>query len=618
MVFCAIAFFIQATLLCNPAAVEATGCPEFSVELPRTGVDAVRASDFGFSVTNDRNASAINRALAEAKRMRGARVELAPGTYRCFDEPGIVLDGFEDFTFDGKDAVLVFRRGAEFSDRPSSAFDPGSANLLVRDSTRTLVENLAMDWDWESDPLAGFAVARDVFLDDGDPQGSWVDFEFADYDRHPLYPRHVPVQMMVGMDGSRTRYSPGRSTVQFGLSEGHFGAKSEWTATNILRVWPRVPMPGHAQSRWFAASLDASENRAVARGYEKGGLYCLRHCYYGKNAVNLVSNSDFTLRNVHVWSCFGMGLAIDGAQHHFQIEDFSVAPPTEAEFARAYPGAEFRPRPVSSTADAIHVHRSQGWGRFLRCRVSLNSDDSVNIHDRFTLAVRASDRILEIINRRGAEYARYESGDELELRGPDFSPAGCRVRLLEVRGERYVVDRDLPPQTGACFLVWNRTYGSDRMHFKDCLFEDTGWRNLFCASDLTIEGCVFRRTLGSALKFLADYRCDRWCEGMGATNLVVRNCLFDGVNVRFPDTPAISTSCIVPEDWNVGSIDPGFVGGGLLVENNVFADPGGPALELNIGKDVVFRGNKVVPGERSKKNPMAGTVRDLRERSEDK
>lgn len=618
MAFCAIALLVQATLLCSPAVSDAAGCPDFTVEMPRAGGSrfvppVVRAVDFGLSETNDRNAAAINLALAEARRIGAARVELAPGTYRCFDEPGIAVDGFEDFTFDGRGAVLVFRRPAEFSDRPGSAFDPESASILVRGCRRTLVGNLVVDWDWEADPLAGFVVARDVFQSEDDHQGSFVDFEFTDYDRHPLYPNPVPVQMTVGMDESRTRYSAVRGTMQFGLTEGHFGSRSEWVSPNVLRVWPRVPMPGKVQSRWYATSLDRSKNRAAVRGYERGGLYCLRHCYYGKNAINLVSNSDFTLRNVHVWSSFGMGLAIDGVQHHFQIEDFSVAPPTGTEFARAYPGATFRPRPVSSTADAIHVHRSQGWGRFLRCRVSLNSDDSVNIHDRFTLAVRASAQVLEIINRRGAEYARFEPGDELELRNPDFSPTGCRVRLVEVRGDRYVVDRDLPPQAGACFLVWNRTYGSDRMHFKDCVFEDTGWRNLFCASDLTIEGCVFRRTLGLALKFLADYRCDRWCEGMGATNLVVRGCLFDGVNVRVPDSPIVSTSCIVPEDWNVGSIDPGFVGGGLLVENNTFVDPGGPALELKLGKDVVFRGNKIVPGERSRKNPSAGTVRDLRE-----
>ena len=88
-----------------------TGCPDFEVELPRaTGSAVIRATDFGFSETNDHNAAAINAALAEAKRVGACRVELAPGTYRCFDGPGVQIEDLEDFTFDGKGATLVFRR----------------------------------------------------------------------------------------------------------------------------------------------------------------------------------------------------------------------------------------------------------------------------------------------------------------------------------------------------------------------------------------------------------------------------------------------------------------------------------------------------------------------------
>ena len=88
-----------------------TGCPEFEVEEPRdNGGALVRAADFGLLEASDHNQDAINAALAEARRIGAARVELAPGTYRCFDGDGIHIEGFEDFTFDGKGATLVFRR----------------------------------------------------------------------------------------------------------------------------------------------------------------------------------------------------------------------------------------------------------------------------------------------------------------------------------------------------------------------------------------------------------------------------------------------------------------------------------------------------------------------------
>ena len=102
--------------LCAFASIvggEPTGCPDFEVELPCTGHSSrksrpvIRAKDFGLSEANEHNAAAINAAIAEAKRVGAARVELAPGTYKCFDggrgttaqpdRSNIVIDGFTDF-----------------------------------------------------------------------------------------------------------------------------------------------------------------------------------------------------------------------------------------------------------------------------------------------------------------------------------------------------------------------------------------------------------------------------------------------------------------------------------------------------------------------------------------
>ena len=138
-----------------------TGCPDFEVELPRTGSAGcqpgsagcqpavVKAADFGLSEASTNNAAAINAALAEARRIGAARVELAPGTYRCFDPvvsdgaqdqggvqrpgacAGVVIEGFTDFTFDGCGATLVFRR-----ERPpllsQDTLLPNGANVTVR------------------------------------------------------------------------------------------------------------------------------------------------------------------------------------------------------------------------------------------------------------------------------------------------------------------------------------------------------------------------------------------------------------------------------------------------------------------------------------------------------
>lgn len=568
----------------------------------------MRAADFGLDAKSDRNATAINRALAEAKRVGAVRVELAPGTYRCFDEPGVVIADFTDFTFDGKGAVLVFRRPAEYRAQPQSELILDKGNVLVRGCERTEVMNFTLDWDWESAPLGAFVRVTERHEDVASPENAYVEFAFVDWERYPQYPAPVPVQKVMAMDEDRRRHRPGPMFL-FGLTEGHFGAKNEWVKPNVLRVWPGIPMEGRNQNPMVRYARDPAANLCQVRRFEPGGFYRLQHCYYGKNAVNLADNRHLAVRDVRVWSAFGMAMVTDGKEQFTEVENFAVKPPTADEFAAAYPGATFRARPVSSSSDGFHVARSKGFFRLLNCRWELNNDDSINFHDRFTIAVRGGDRVLDIINRRGAEYFRVEKGAEIELRYPNFAPTEFRARVTRIVGNRLYLDRTMPPQKGQCFLVWDHTYRTDNVHVKGCVFENTGLRNIFSPSNLTIEDCSFRRTNWCPIRFIADYRSDLWCEGLGATNLVVRNCRFEDVNVLCPEDPVISSVCLTPTDWDVGKIHPGFVGSDVLIEDCTFVKPLGPVLDFKTGRNVIFRNSTIDVRGVDTKFKAAGAVK---------
>ncbi len=266
---------------------EPSGAGEFSIDTPRaTGGPVVRAVDFGFSPTNDKNAAAIMRALAECRRVKANRLELAPGTYRCFDEPGVVMRDFTDFTLDGKGAVLVFRRAPEYRCQPQSELILDKGNLLVQRCLRIEVRDLVMDWDWEGDPLASFVRVTRRNIDEAHPENAWMELTFVDYERHPKYPEPVPVQKLMAMDECRTRFRAGAG-LSCGQTEGHFGAKNEWTAPNVLRVWPGMPMPERNQNPATRFAANPKWNLQVVRRFEEGGLYRLQHCYYGKNGINL-------------------------------------------------------------------------------------------------------------------------------------------------------------------------------------------------------------------------------------------------------------------------------------------------------------------------------------------
>lgn len=595
-------------------ADEITGCPNFTVEKPREKGGAIlKATDFGLSTASDKNATAINRAIAEAKRIGASRVELAPGTYRCFDEDGIIIEKMTDFTFDGKGALLIFRRPAEYRGQPQSEIIMNKSNLFVSNCERVWVKNLTMDWDWQNDPLCDAGIVASRHIDRDHPEESYIEFILPDWERHPKYPEPVPVQKMQRMPEDRSRYCA-TEHFSFGQTEGHFGAKNEWVAPNRLRVWPGVPMPGRNQNPQTGYRLRPQTNLKDVERVKEGELYRILHYYYGKNGVCMLNNRHATISDITVWSCFGMAMVTDGPQEYWRVERFRVVPPTESEFAAAYPGVPFFKRLMTSSSDGHHIARSKGHCQYVDCLWTLNNDDSNNFHDRFTIAVKCGAKKLQIINRRGYNYFRAAKGTEIELRKPNFdkigtSPRGFRAKLVGIAGEMLILDKDIPEQTGPCFLVWDRSYGTDNVLLKGCKMVDSGYRNIFSSSNLTIEDCEFVRTCYHSIRLIGDYRTDVWCEGMGVTNVLIRGCRFEDPCVRSPESPVISSICVTPPGWEIEAPDKGFVAGNVLIDNCSFIRPKGPIIDFATGRNVILRNSTIdLKGVDTKTYPKAGTI----------
>ena len=618
-----------------------TGCPDFEVELPRPANGAVvRAADFGFSETNDNNIVAINAALAEAKRVGASRVELAPGTYRCFDDenckagqtflaanPGIAIEGFADFTFDGKGATLVFRRDHEPLQTQDTLLEYG-ANVTIRGCRRTVVENFNMDWDWETDPLAVWCRCVGKHVDDKD-DSSWADFELEA--PHPKYPRQVPVQLMTpypsDKSGSQMDVENGPRYL-LGTSLGCIGSKSEWLSPTRLRVWPAV-RPASEYCPPQQAGLSSSEkNLEYVQRIRVGGTYTLSHCYYGLNGFVLDSNEHFTLRNVDLWSCRGFGVETRGAQKYWQLVNFNI---------RQKPGER---RPVTSTADAHHFVRSRGYGKMIGCETEMSQDDYFNIHDRTQIAQKRSARTVEVVNSSGIGYTQFKAGSRIRLRHEDYSDAGWTGNIVKIDGEFVTFDRDLPEQKGMLFVLIDDEYASENFLFKDCWFHDAPWaRGLVQGNNVTFDGCVFGPMSGLPLKFMTCYSYNVWCEGIGCSNIVVRNCRFENCLADnswqvLPGAPLITASMLLPPEYSrmedsVPIANPGFArqvaankAAGrkvkpsadavcdILIEKNTFVNPRGLVLLTENASRVTFRDNKVESdGSAWEPFPFAGKIR---------
>ncbi len=508
-----------------------TGCPSFEVGRPRARGGTVKAADFGFSESNDDNAAAINRALAECRRTGAGRLELSPGFYNCFGREGVTLGDLADLDLDGRSAVLIFRRPPRLGENARQFDIPvAGANIVFSNCLRVAAHDLRIDWDWERDPLADFATIESVHVDER-PDCSYIDFRMCDFARHPQYPNPVPIQTIGGMTADHTdRRSNAPFSGFYGTSEGHFGTKNEWIAPNLLRVWPNVKLAGRRYQPLYDARFSAKLNLASARAAagDVGGTYRIAHCYYGPNAINTFGCRQLTFERIDIWSCYGMGIRTSGPQQYWQVLDCHVRlPPADLRRPDGRLYAPYR-RGVTATADAHHVVQSKGFVKFIGCSWTLHQDDSHNFHDRSTLVTKVGERRLEVVNGRGAEYFGAAVGDEVELVEEDFSRTGWKGRITAVEGNVYEVGRPAPTQKGLAFVMFNASYGTDNILLRDCEFANTLWaRSLVHGANVTVENCRFRNITGAPIRFQIEYTWNAWCEGFGCTNVVLRGCTFE-------------------------------------------------------------------------------------------
>jgi len=584
---------VLAALAACGADPVATGCPDFEVELPRPcSTTWVAAADHGFSVTNDLNAAAIRRALAAARRTGAAGVVLAPGVYRCFDDEGVSLHGFSDFTLDGKGARLVFRRPAR---KPGERRPAVDVNFLVTDCTRLVLRDFACDWDWEAMPLGQYARPVAVHVDAKTDNASYVDYELTDYSAsnpHPACGKPIPLLVCNAMTADGRSFRANGGGWCNGHAEGYYGAKNAWLGPNLIRVWPGVKDASQPYRACYDHYFSSQSNRGAVRSMQTNTLYRLVNYYYGKGCFLFGRNAHVTVRRCAVESCFGAGVTVNGPMHHWQFVDF--------DFGQGERPA--RLRPVTTTCDAQHVANSLGWCKYVRCRWNRNLDDTNNFHDGALLAEWAGPRELRPANPVTRDQSGVRVGTPVELFEENYDATGVRGKVVAVSNGVYRLDRAVPKPRFSLFVARNRDFASDNIIFRDCDFTDGCMRNLIQCSQVTVENCTFRRESGSPLRLMVEWTRQWWTEGTRATNIVVRNCLFEANQI---------------DDWRVDGVTSEIFcgarlaasGGGhdgtkfpppsdeavqrVLVEGCRFVNPRGAVLHVGSGRNIVWRNNTV-------------------------
>ena len=464
------------------------GAPDFNIDLPRPQKEkTVNAADFGLDEQTESAATAINAAIAHCKKSGASKLVLPQGIYKCYENKAVDIADMSDFTFDGNGATLVFRKDADV------------CNMRIARTQRVRICNVNFDYDWQTQPLA--AIVELVGYGVDSDKRPFADFKFTEYETYPYYGKNMRVCNLspydikagsVGVENAKT----------FGYGFGHTSDRSpeiKWLSPNEVRAY----LP--AEFLDFAGQCK---------------YYRMQHYYYASNGVILEDNKHTTLQNINVHSCKGHAFVSVGTQQYYQFLNVNIAPPQRQR------------RPITCTADHLHVVNSRGYLKMIGCEFSMGADDCVNVHDCTYVAKRCDDRTLKVI---GGAKNMITKGEILELRHGDFSPSGFIGAVSEIQknGEDTLLkfSGTIPPQKAGCFVLFSKKYDSSNVLIKGCTFHSNRARGIILqCSNATIEDCIFQRNEAGALKILTGYTDSSWCEGCGVNNVVVRNCTFESPN----------------------------------------------------------------------------------------
>jgi polygalacturonase len=306
---------------------------------------------------------------------------------------------------------------------------------------------------------------------------------------------------------------------------------------------------------------------------------------------------DVSLDSIEVKSTPGHAFLVSGGER-FHLKNVNVRPP------------EGDPRRViSSTADHFHVARSHGWIKLEGCEFAGGGDDCVNVRDGTAYASGLTDAHT-VRTVRGKSDRLFAPGDRVELLRSDYVPTGFtapvrEVRVIDAAKQTYdvVFAEKVPSSSGDGYVLINREYGSSNVILRDCYFHDNRARGVVLqASDATIERCRFVRNESCAMKITTGWTLKLWCEGYGATNIVVRDCTFDRANGANRDSQDIyfGTYRKEPSAARRDACEtPVFRD--ILFENNRFVDSFGLTAFVGSCGNIVFRGNSFA-------NPSAAKV----------
>ncbi len=531
------------------------GAKEFEVSLPDNPEGKiVNALDFGIKPNAKNIPALLNKAIKHCKKINASKLILEKGTYYITEDETITLSKLKDFILDFNGSSFIY-------------YKKSGKYFKIEDCQRTVLKNLDIDWDWNAYPLASIGEVVNISRDAENP---FVDFKFYRYEKHPRYKQYLRTAMITPFDKKNKKLGYYNSHALISVDQVTHRKdwlKCEWLTPNTVRI--------------------SGERHHMTAGLKIGDVCRIQHYYYEMGVFQLISNQHLTIENVNIYSAVGMGMGVIGESKYLYLKNFKIRPPSD----------DIEMRPITLTADHFHVVNSKGYIKIEDSEFSFGADDYINLHDCGFPIVKLSNRKIKAITNSPQRY-RTKLNDTLELRQANLSKTGVSAKILSIANDKdgkwiMELDKDIPEMEEECLVAFNKNFGTDNIIIRNTSFHDGSSNGILIqCNDVTIENCRFYNTLQRTFHFKSGYTFDKWSEGYGVNNVVIRNCEIDGSNLIEQNTGAsiFETLVFLRSDPSKTKTEADVLSD-ILIENCKFSGINGGIAEISSTKRLTMKNN---------------------------
>ncbi|HXI70041.1 MAG TPA: right-handed parallel beta-helix repeat-containing protein [Verrucomicrobiae bacterium] len=536
-----------------------TGCPDFTITPPATGgatVDAVVT--YGVSTNNSglQNYTAFTNAIAHCKSQNAYKLIVPKGTYHVgnygthYGNGIFYFNGITNFIFDGQGSTFLMESKSYF--------------VRVAGCSRLVLQNMTIGWNWSKENVQSLAQVQAI-----DPGGNYIDLLFP-YENNPST-NAVIASDFAEVDG-----------VNYNFSHQGFGTVGVWqmdttktvkVATNVIRYFDDTTV---VSTDWFH------------HNGTQVGQYCLiRHFEYDYHGFETSGSDNLIYSNLTVYSTLGMG---------FHFHDNQYCEIIDSKLIRE-PGSIYH---LSGSADGINVGNSLGYFKIINTEVGNTGDDAINIHDTLSQGVKVTGTFSLIASNVISWQNPFSVGQTIELRGKDFAPLSpawsstlTAVGAYSDGTSKTVALTSMAALPGSLdinSIIFNDHYNSGNYIVSGCNIHDNKVRGIIVHnSNGTIENNQFIRNYDPGL-FLVCL-ATKYAEGCNPSNVVVKNNVFDGNDIRRNAFPSMPNNVVIAGETTPSGIVSYPVCKNVILEYNLVKNCSYAGLEIASATNVLIKNN---------------------------